>query len=43
LLLDWLENISTYGIALIRNTPPQEDQLRKVVNRVAFIKRTTYG
>jgi len=43
LLLDWLENIATYGIALIHNTPPQEDQLRKVVNRVAYIKRTTYG
>jgi len=43
LLLDWLENIATYGITLIHNTPPQEDQLRKVVNRVAFIKRTTYG
>lgn len=43
LLLDWLENIATYGVALIHNTPPQEDQLRKVVNRVAFIKRTTYG
>jgi len=42
-LLDWLENIATYGIALIHNTPPQEDQLRKVVNRVAYIKRTTYG
>ncbi|XP_069693592.1 gamma-butyrobetaine dioxygenase-like [Periplaneta americana] len=42
-LLDWLENISTYGIAIVENTPPQQDQLRKLVSRVAFIKRTHYG
>ncbi|XP_023707783.1 gamma-butyrobetaine dioxygenase isoform X2 [Cryptotermes secundus] len=42
-LLDWLENIATYGIALIDNTPPQEDQLRRVADRVGFIRRTQYG
>jgi gamma-butyrobetaine dioxygenase len=42
-LLDWLENIATYGIALIDNAPPQEDQLRRVANRVGFIRRTQYG
>jgi gamma-butyrobetaine dioxygenase len=42
-LLDWLENIATYGIALIDNIPPKEDQLRRVANRVGFIRRTHYG
>ncbi|KAJ9583014.1 hypothetical protein L9F63_022630, partial [Diploptera punctata] len=42
-LLDWLENLSTYGIAIIKNTPPAEDQLRRVANKVSFIKKTHYG
>ena len=42
-LLNWLESIATYGIALIENTPASEDQLRRIANRTAFIKKTHYG
>ncbi|KDR15510.1 gamma-butyrobetaine dioxygenase-like [Zootermopsis nevadensis] len=42
-LLDLLESVATYGIAVIDNAPPQEDQLRKIANKVGFIKRTHYG
>jgi hypothetical protein len=42
-LLDLLESVATYGIALIDKTPPKEDQLRRIANKVGFIKRTHYG
>lgn len=31
------------GIALIKNTPQTEQEARKIVNRVGFIKKTHYG
>jgi hypothetical protein len=42
-LLDLLESVATYGIALVDNTPPAEDQLRKIADKIGFIKRTYYG
>ncbi|KAK7791561.1 hypothetical protein R5R35_011064 [Gryllus longicercus] len=42
-LYEWLKALAEYGVAIVENTPIQEDQLRKLANRVSFIKRTHYG
>jgi gamma-butyrobetaine dioxygenase len=41
--VSWLEHMATYGIALIENTPNTKNEVRKIAERVAFIKRTHYG
>ncbi|KAK7791562.1 hypothetical protein R5R35_011063 [Gryllus longicercus] len=42
-LLQWLESLAVFGIAIIEGTPSREDQLQKLANRVGFIKQTHYG
>ncbi|XP_072938584.1 gamma-butyrobetaine dioxygenase-like [Epargyreus clarus] len=42
-LYNWLQDLSTYGIALIENTPDSETALDGIVNRVAFPRKTHYG
>lgn len=42
-LHDWLDCLSKYGIAILKNTPLEKDQNRKLASRVAFIKNTHYG
>lgn len=42
-LHDWLETLAHYGVAMIKNTELIENQVRKVANRINFIRRTSYG
>lgn len=42
-LLQWLEALSVRGIALLKNTPPNEDEIYKLTERVAFIRKTHFG
>lgn len=42
-LLDWLQQMATFGIALIENTPSTRSEVRKIAERVGFIKATHYG
>lgn len=42
-LLEWLQNISVYGIALIQDTPNEETALNEIIARVGFSKKTHYG
>lgn len=42
-LHDWLEALAKYGITIIKNTPLEKDEIRKLADRVAFIKNTHYG
>ncbi|XP_032529083.2 gamma-butyrobetaine dioxygenase-like [Danaus plexippus] len=42
-LYKWLYNLSTYGVALIENTPPSEHSMESIVDRIGFKKRTHYG
>lgn len=42
-LYAWLHDLSTYGVALIQNTPNTDTALERIVERVGFIKRTHYG
>lgn len=41
--VQWLEHMATYGIALIENTPNTKNEVRKIAERVGFIKKTHYG
>lgn len=42
-LLNWIEALTTHGVALIKNAPESELEARKIINRVGFIKKTNYG
>lgn len=41
--MGWLEALCINGVALIKNAPHSESEVRKVIDRVGFIKRTTFG
>ncbi|KAH8276093.1 hypothetical protein KR018_007420 [Drosophila ironensis] len=42
-LLQWLQSLAVYGVALLRGAPLDEGVVRKLAERVGFIRRTTYG
>lgn len=42
-LLDWLQHMATFGIALIENTPSTNSEVRKIAKRVGVLKATHYG
>lgn len=42
-LLKWLEALSIRGIALLKNTPPNEDEIYKLANRISFVRKTHFG
>jgi len=42
-LLKWLEALVVRGIAILKNTPPNENEIHKLANRVGFIRRTHFG
>ncbi|XP_055594982.1 gamma-butyrobetaine dioxygenase-like isoform X2 [Uranotaenia lowii] len=42
-LKEWIEALSRYGLALIRNAPLTENECRKLADRVGFIRKTHYG
>ncbi|KAH8241743.1 gamma-butyrobetaine dioxygenase [Drosophila bipectinata] len=42
-LEQWLQALAVYGVALIRGAPQDEGVVRRLAERVGFIRRTTYG
>ncbi|BFG05304.1 gamma-butyrobetaine dioxygenase [Drosophila madeirensis] len=42
-LLQWLHQLAVYGVALVKQAPLEFDVLRRLCNRVGFMRRTTYG
>nr|CAD7258168.1 unnamed protein product [Timema shepardi] len=42
-LLEWLEWVVTYGLAIVEGAPNRRDQNRRLAERVAFIKKTHFG
>ncbi|KAH8235522.1 hypothetical protein KR032_001800 [Drosophila birchii] len=43
MLLDWLQALAVHGVALLRGAPLDEGVVRRLAERVGFIRRTTYG
>ncbi|KAH8295549.1 hypothetical protein KR044_011465 [Drosophila immigrans] len=39
----WLQALATYGVALLGGAPLDEGVVRRLAERVGFIRRTTYG
>lgn len=42
-LYNWLLTLARYGTVLIKNAALEEDQITKLINRVAFVRQTQYG
>lgn len=42
-LRDWLRQLRTHGVSIIRNTPCEEDQLFRVAGRIAYLRETNFG
>ncbi|XP_017018260.1 gamma-butyrobetaine dioxygenase [Drosophila kikkawai] len=42
-LLEWLQSLAVHGVALLRGAPLDEGVVRRLAERVGFIRRTTYG
>ncbi|CAO1377029.1 unnamed protein product [Diamesa hyperborea] len=42
-LMKWLEALATNGIAILKNTPSHEDEVKRLAERVRFVKKTHYG
>lgn len=42
-LKDWLEALTVYGVAIVNETPNTQYELRKLIERVGFIRKTHYG
>ncbi|RXG73745.1 Gamma-butyrobetaine dioxygenase [Armadillidium vulgare] len=42
-LLTWLQQLEVFGFVLISNAPAEYGQVRQLVERVGFIKKTHYG
>lgn len=42
-LKNWLESLAVYGFAIIQESPLQQDVVRRLAERVGFIRKTTYG
>lgn len=40
---NWLNSLATYGVTLIKNASTDEADCRKLVEKVAFIRKTHYG
>ncbi|ALC41125.1 CG10814 [Drosophila busckii] len=42
-LLQWLQQLAVYGLAMIRQAPLELNVLQTLCQRVGFMRRTTYG
>ncbi|XP_055841667.1 gamma-butyrobetaine dioxygenase [Episyrphus balteatus] len=42
-LKKWLESLAVYGVAIIEESPLQKDVVRRLAERIGFIRKTTYG
>lgn len=39
----WIETLARNGVAMIKNAPLNEEQCRRLANRIGFIRKTHYG
>ena len=42
-LLTWLQSLEIYGLVMITDAPTEYGQVRRLADRIAFIRRTHYG
>jgi len=42
-LLQWLETLAVYGISMIKSCGLEQDRVKELATRVAFLKKTQYG
>eukprot|EP00102_Acyrthosiphon_pisum_P007251 XP_003241881.2 PREDICTED: gamma-butyrobetaine dioxygenase [Acyrthosiphon pisum] len=42
-LLQWLETLTVYGISMIKSCGLEQDRVKELAGRVAFLKKTQYG
>ena len=42
-LLNWLEILHSYGVAIIRNSPPKKNSAFKLLNRISHVRETFFG
>lgn len=42
-LYQWLLTLVKYGVVLMKGAPLTEDQCRRLINRIGFIRQTHYG
>lgn len=42
-LMEWLETLAVSGIAMLKNTPSTENEVRRLGERVRFVKKTHFG
>lgn len=42
-LLTWLQQLEVFGFVLIQNAPVEHGQIKKLADRVSFIRKTHYG
>ena len=42
-LLNWLEILHSYGVAIIRNSPTKKNSAFKLLNRVSHVRETFFG
>ena len=42
-LMSWLKTLHSHGLALVKNAPTEEGQVKKLAERVGYLKATHYG
>lgn len=42
-LYNWIQQLSIYGVALIKNTPDSDTAVDSIVEKIGFTRRTHYG
>ena len=42
-LMSWLKTLHSHGLALVKNAPTEEGQVKKLAERVGYLKTTHYG
>ena len=42
-LLNWLEILNTYGVAIVKNSPTTKKSALKILNRISHVRETFFG
>ena len=42
-LLEWLRQLEIYGFVKVKDAPVETGQVRRLAERIAFIRKTHYG
>ena len=42
-LLGWLRRLEVFGFVVVNGAPAEEGQVRRLAERIAFIRKTHYG